>query len=157
MKELTGMGIASLAMVSLAIISLFGIGIIDQIGENQKVNTVASAESIALVNGTAVSLTNDEVETSPAPVISNETNSSHVLDSSNYTIAYEAGTVTLDASLTSDTWNITYTYEADTSVTTTATLFRTGLIVFATFSGLVALILVGMIILNMMKGKDGFE
>lgn len=156
MKELKGMSIGAFALVTLAVISLFGIAITTQIGDNQKVNTVASDESVALVNGTAVSLAHDEVETSPAPVIYNETNSSHIMDATNYTIAYEAGTVTLDASLSSNTWNITYTYEADTDVTETAELFKAGLVVFATFSGLVALILVGMIILNLMKKPDSY-
>ena len=155
--ELKRMTMGATAMVFLSVVCLIGIAVMTQIGDLQKENTGVTGEQITLLNGTAVSLAHDELVTTIAPVLYNATDSTDIVGTGNYTVQYGDGTITLATTATwTQYWNNTlvnasYTYRADTSTTTTAALFTAGLTIFATFSGLVALILIGVIVLRAIK------
>lgn len=164
MKELKAMGIGAIAMVTLSVICLFGIAITTQMGENQKLNT-AYSENITLVWNTSVSLTNDEIVSTETFTLVNASNTSQTIPSTNYSVDYTDGAVTLldvGTNASASTWNGTsatasYTYEADTAVTTTAVYFKAGLVVFATFSALVSLMIVGKLILDLLRNQKKGE
>lgn len=156
MKELKGMSIGAIAMITLAVSALIGVSIIDNIGDLQKVNTAYLNDSFTGNNVTAQSLDFDEIVTTEAYRVRNTTNHNLTL-TTDYTLNAKLGKVLI----VNDTFNgvaleADYTYRADTDVTTSAALFKAGLVVFATFSGLVSLILVGMILLNLLRKSDGY-
>ena len=155
-KEVQGMTAGAIIMLSLAIISLFGIAIIEQVGETQKINTAYTNDTFTGNNVTAQALTHDEIVTSLSYSVYNASNSSQLLtETTEYVLNSEAGTILIVGS----TWNGTslasdYYYQADSDVTTVSVLFVAGLTVFATFSSLVSLIIVGMIIMKLIKKSD---
>lgn len=152
-QALKGMSVMTLIFVVVAVTTLIGIAILTQVGDAYKVNTYAS-ENITLDNGTAVSLTHDEVVSTISFVLLNATNTSQIIPVSNYTVSYIHGTVTLDDPTVWDgkSANARYTYRADTSVTTAAVLFTAGLAIFATFGSLLILVVIGKYLLVLIKG-----
>ena len=87
----------------------------DQITDFEgQAETSTNTDNITILNGTAVSLTQDNISDSATFSCVNSSNGSQTLPTTNYTVQYTAGTVTLiENSWNNSVVNCSYTYYTD--------------------------------------------
>jgi len=156
-KKLTA---GALVLVALSVIVLMGMAVTGGVSDSLRDST-ATQRNITLLNGTAVTLTDTWV--TAVTGIANATDGT-VVGTGNYTATLTtnedtAGAVTLT---TASPWNntlvtVNYTYEAASTGSNAADNFTTGLAVFATFTAIVALALVGKAIIGYFRKNKGYE
>ena len=155
--KIKGMSIAAVAVTILAIATLLGVALINGFDDATKLDTAVDNETfVSAVNGTAKALANDEIVTGTDRVYNDTSQTTLLVRDTAYTIDYDTGKITIIDGINGATsLYVDYTYEADTEVSTSASNFVAGLQVFATFSGLVVLVLIAGIILRLIKsGKE---
>jgi len=151
-KSMKIMPLAAIGTLLLAIVTLIGIAVVDQVGYSLRDPTTITNETITATNGTAVNLANDYVISYYSFTAYNDTARTNTVPSTAYDVNYDDGSITNVLSGTYGTaWSVDYTYGASNSIVTTATLFQAGLIVFGTFMSLITLVLVGSLIINFVK------
>lgn len=155
MKDLNLLTLAAITLVILSVGTLVGMAVLTKTGDVMRTNTIITNESFTAVNNTAVSLANTYVRSASTITIYNDTARSTTVGSSLYAINYDTGAiVNLDYANTKGLdWLVDYTYGASNTVVTTATVFIAGLLLFATFSTLVALVIIGKIVIKLVKEK----
>ena len=156
--NMKNLSIGIVAMVALAAIVLSGIAIVEEYSYQLRRNTASTQDEITLDEGTPVlvgtSGTFPYLQTLTSCVNST---GGDALSSTLYTVTEgdeNGGFVTLASGNTD--WNQTdvncsLTYLADTDAQAGADNFTTGLAIFATFSAIVALSLVGKVIIGMFR------
>lgn len=164
MKELKKMNIATIALLALAVLALVGIAIVDRTGYSLRDSSSLTGVQITVpaVNATAaVGTTGQYPFLQTVTSCLNASNGSLSYSSSFYTVqegTSDGGTIlNLDAGSgwAAATVNCSISYLASNSVSSTATLFNAGLVVFATFCGLIALVLVGKLLIGLIKQQKG--
>lgn len=154
-KGLKLMSVAGIFTLLLAIVTLVGIAVVDQMGEQLRDPTAVTNESVTATNATGVSLANTYVLSSYTFTAYNNSGNTNVVPTTAYSVDYTNGKITNIRSGTYGTgWYVSYTYGASNTVVTTAALFVAGLVVFGTFMSLITLVLVGKIIIQLIKGND---
>ena len=147
--------LASVALIGMAAAVLVGGAVIEQYAVQLKDPTPAG-ENITLLNDTAVVLTNNYVIS-----IQNVTNGTYqLIENVNYTVlnynkvglGYIKLTGTVAGTYGGNNTQVNYTYGAATSESGYADNFSTGITVFATFMGVIAIALVGKSIVELYKG-----
>lgn len=163
-EEYNKLNVAAIALGTLAIVCLVAIIVTQQFGVILREDATALSGDITPVTSTAVSLGTTYLFPQTLTGCGEKTNNSNTTASSCYTIAEgtksTGGTITLSATAGCSKWNgatincTTLTYKAANSASTAADHFETGLGVFASFCGVVALALVGKMIVNIFRKKD---
>jgi len=153
-KDLNTLTIAAVTLVILSVGVLVGITVLTQTGNVMRTATVVSNETITATNNTVVSLTNAHLTTADFTAYRG-INQTEVIATTDYTIDRDNGNiVNLDWDASEGTaWSVAYTYGASNTVVTTATLFIAGLVLFATFATLVALVIIGKIVIKLVREK----
>lgn len=157
--------VAAVALVALSAIILTGIAVVGQFGYFLRTPITIAENGIVGVaeSATLVGSTGDYPFLQSLTGCSNITNATNVSVSGvDYTIDagdVNGGTITITAAGVSNGWNGTtmnctsLNYLATSNGTETSTTFVAGLTIFATFSVVIALAIVGMVILNIFKTK----
>lgn len=159
------LGIAAVALLTLAVVTLSGLMIVNQYGYVLRTSTDVNITGITLVTNNTVSLGTSYAYPSAVENCHNESNATDYLSTTYYTInegatATAGGNIVLnqdgaDAGWNGETVNCTdLTYRAASSASNAAVTFSTALAIFGTFSAVIALALVGKIIVNIFKRKD---
>lgn len=131
--------------------------VLQEFQQNSKTTESGASNSKTLLNGTAVALSHDELQSSPSCI--NATGGAAV-GSGNYTVDLDAGTITLT---TASPWNntavnCTYTYLMDNQATTVTNTTIGKLAGVPTWIGIIiivffAAIVIGLIRSGVMGGK----
>jgi len=150
------LGLAVLLVVILAVSVLIGVVIVDETGNAMKTKTVVGNESLTLVPNVTSTLTNDEI-VSGTFVLYNDSELTVVVPNTEYLLHLGSGSVTMIDNNTygNGGFNAAYTYLADNDVSTTATVFSTGIKLFATFIAIISLVMLGAGIIKQLKGGFG--
>ena len=149
-KKLTYAAVIVIAIAAMVLISM---AVIDGVSDTLRDSTTTT-RNITLDNGTAVSLINTWVTNIASVTNASNTSQAVVGYTAATSVKGVAGTVTL----TNNSWDglnatVTYTYNAATTSSNNADLFRAGLGVFATFMAIIVLALVGKAIIGYFKGR----
>lgn len=165
MADIIKMSKSAIAVIALAAMVIIGIAVITGFEETLRDSTTVNNVTVVATIG-AVNTTTDISTTYPwAQTLTNCVNTTGTaLTSTNYSfVAGSAGNVGIgyvvltdaNAAWVGDSLNCTITYLADTTESDAAELFITGMTVFATFSAVIVLAIVGMIVISLFKkGKD---
>ena len=151
-------------LVLLGAITLVGMAVVDNFGYVVRTDTSATdvaLTAVAIDTAKAVGATGTYPYLQTMTPCYNATNSTDILTSDMYVVAEgdkNGGSFTLQtAGLAYNATNIncTISYLEDSTGSDSATSFITGLTVFATFSSVIALAIIGMLVINIFK-KDGY-
>jgi len=148
-QDIKQLSIAAIMLIALAAIVLTGIAVVDQYGQSLKTSATITDEAVTISSG-AATLAFDEL--SAFTTFRNGTNvfiSGNVTVDNRVNVTLSSGAVV--TSLNDGAYNATYTYLADSDVTTSANAFSTGLAIFGAFVGVLAISLIGKVIVNLFK------
>ena len=162
-NDLKKMGGISLVILILSLTVLIGIAIIQGVGDNMRTDTAVTNESLSIVNNTAVAFANTRVLDAYSVTAYNNSANTETIPSTEYAISYgsrnvDGGSITaLDydnstGKIPGGVWYVSYTYSAATTSSGYANVYIAGLTVFATFSALISLVLVGKVIIKLIRG-----
>ena len=163
MESLTKAGLASMAILILAVVTLLGVVIIDNYG--YAIRTDSSATDVALTSvliGTpeAVGATGTYPYLQTATPCYNASDVADVLTSTMYSVTEgdedggKFNLLTAGLAYNNSDVNCSITYLADSSGSDAADKFATGLGVFATFCSIIALSIVGLLVIRIFRKKD---
>ena len=136
---------------------VIGVGVlaVDKFGETTETTSTVTNETFAGVNGTAVALANDELLSVTA--VRNATAQGDTFNAdTEYTVALDAGTITVLNGTAS--YTVDYTHSSDTTTTAVTDDLRTEIAAIAsTWLGLIITIFVLALIIGMIIGSFGFR
>lgn len=158
-------GVAAVALLTLAVVTLSGLMVVNQFGYVLRQDTDINITAITLATNNTVSLGSTYAFPQGVDNCHNESNGTDYIAASYYAITEGAvystgGYITLNQDGADAGWNgqvINCTdleYKAATTASDSAVVFATALAIFATFSAVIALALVGKIIVNIFKKKE---
>jgi hypothetical protein len=142
---------AVITLLVLAAVTLTGIAVVTEFGDQLKSEARANhTESIVADAGT---LTYDEVisfialynGTTVVWISNNETTSNE------FNLTYTTGAFVTSGIPNGTDYTAVYTYYADTSASTTAETFNTGLAIFGSFCAILAITLIGKYVIGLFK------
>ena len=146
-----GLVTGAVILLTVAAIVLTGMAVVTQFETVLKSRTDVTNESITITSG-AADTTNDDLtdvtsfSNGSRLYIQDNVSESDLL---NWTVA---GNIIWGWE--DNDYNISYTYLADTTASLSAGNFRTGLAIFGTFAGVLAISIIGIMIVRLLKKKS---
>jgi len=153
--EIKKLGIVILILISLAASVLIGGAILGGFSKTVRTSTSEAVDNLGLLwTNESYSLSAYDFPQSLTSCI--KSNDSVSVPTSAYTVTEGFTSTSGELQLTADayngtTMNCTVTYLASNSASTSADLFTVGLLVFATFAGLIGLSVVGKTVIDLFK------
>ena len=140
--------VTGIGLVMFIIVVSIGASIMGEFGQASKVSTAVADNTINLTNGSAVALSQQEIEGITSNYAAND--SSVIIIASNYTLDSDAGTITLlDNTYHFRNWNFSYTYLEDSATTNVTTVGLGGIEDLSDWTATIVVIIVAAFIIGM--------